>query len=55
MVQEVLVSVPLSLDPGRWFFWRGVPAVVVLFALAVVGFLNVLGKQSLVPVDAMDG
>lgn len=50
-----LERAPLTLDPSRWYFWRGAPAVAIGLALAILGFMNVLGKQSLVPVDAMDG
>ena len=50
-----LERAPLTLDPSRWYFWRGAPAVAIVLALAIWGFMNVLGKQSLVPADAMDG
>jgi hypothetical protein len=55
VVQALLQRAPLTLDPSRWYFWRGAPAVAIVLALAVWGFLSVLGKQSLLPADAMDG
>ena len=54
-VAAALLSAPLTLDPSRWYFWRGAPAVIFVLALAVLGFLNVLGKQSLLPEDAIEG
>ena len=52
--QALLERSPLTLDPSRWYFWRGAPVVAIVLALAILGFMNVLGKQSLLPVDAMD-
>ena len=54
-VQTALTSAPLTLAPSRWYFWRGAPAVIFVLALTVLGFLNVLGKQSLLPEDAIEG
>ncbi len=54
-VGSALHAAPLTLDPSRWYFWRGAPAVIFVLALAVLGFLNVLGKQSLLPEDAIEG
>lgn len=54
-VAGALVTAPLTLDPSRWYFWHGAPAVVFVLALAVLGFLNVLGTQSLLPEDAIAG
>ncbi len=50
-----LNSAPFTLDPSRWYFWYSVPALVFVLGLAIWGFLNVLGRQSLVPIDALDG
>lgn len=54
VVQANLQPAPVTLDPSRWYCWRGAPVVAIVLALAVLGFMNVLGKQSLLPVDAMD-
>lgn len=54
-VSFALIMAPLTLDPSRWYFWRGAPAVVFVLVLAVPGFLNVLGTQSLLPEEAMEG
>jgi hypothetical protein len=55
VVRDAIQEAPITLDPSRWYFWRGAPVVAVVFGLAIWGFMNVLGKQSLLPADAMDG
>jgi serine/threonine-protein kinase len=53
-VNSMLLDAPLTLDPTDWYFWRGVWVMVIVLALAAWGFANVLGKQSLIPVEALD-
>jgi hypothetical protein len=52
---SILSAAPITLDPSRWYFWYAVPPLVFVLGLAIWGFANVMGKQSLVPVDALDG
>jgi len=54
-VGGIILAAPLTLDPSRWYFWNGAPAVGIVLGLAILGFLNVLGKQTLLPAGAMDG
>jgi serine/threonine-protein kinase len=53
-VSGMLVSAPLTLDASRWYFWRGGWVVALVLAIAIWGFVNVLGKQSLLPADVLD-
>jgi serine/threonine-protein kinase len=46
---------PWTLDMSRWYAWRQWVAVVMIAALAIWGFRNVLGKQSAFPSGALDG
>jgi hypothetical protein len=40
---------------GERHFWRGAPVVGIVPVIAILGFMNVFGKRSLLPADAMDG
>jgi serine/threonine-protein kinase len=53
-VNGMLLDAPLTLDPAHWYFWRGAWVMAIVLVLAVWGFVNVLGKQSLIPVEALD-
>lgn len=52
---SILSAAPITLDPSRWYFWYAAPPLVFVLGLTIWGFVNVMGKQSLVPVDALDG
>jgi serine/threonine-protein kinase len=54
-VHGILVSAPVTLDATRWYFWRGGWAVALVLALAAWGFVSVLGRQSLLPDEVLDG
>ena len=54
-VHGILVNAPVTLDATRWYFWRGGFAVALVFAFAVWGFVCVLGRQSLLPDEVLDG
>jgi uncharacterized protein YjeT (DUF2065 family) len=54
-IYYLLVKTPWTFDLGKWFAWRPVLTVVLVAALAVWGFRNVLGKQSVFPAAALDG
>jgi type IV secretory pathway VirB3-like protein len=49
-----LTNAPLTLDPSRWYFWQGAFVVALVLGLAVWGFKNVLGKQTLLPAGALE-
>jgi len=53
-VASVLIDAPLTLDASRWYFWQGAFAVALVLALALWGFRNVLGKQTLLPAGALE-
>jgi hypothetical protein len=40
---------PWTLDGAKWFAWRPGLTVLIVMALAVWGFRNVLGRQSAFP------
>ncbi len=42
-------SVPWTLDPSRWYFWRSTVAVLVIVAIAFWAFKTALGRQSMFP------
>jgi hypothetical protein len=50
----VLFGAPLTLDASRWYFWQGAFVVVLVLGLAIWGFKNVLGKQTLLPAGALE-
>ena len=49
-----LETTPLTYDPASWYRWRTGVVVVLIAALAVWGFRNVLGRQSAFPAGALD-
>ncbi len=55
VVHDILLDAPLTLDPSRWYFWRGLVPLAIVLAIAIWGFKNVLGKQSVLPDDALEG
>jgi hypothetical protein len=42
------------LDASRWYFWQGAFVVALVLGLALRGFRNVLGKQTLLPAGAVE-
>jgi hypothetical protein len=46
---------PWTFELTKWFAWRQGMTVVFLLALALWGFRNVLGKQSVFPAAALEG
>jgi serine/threonine-protein kinase len=54
-VNGILMNAPVTLDASRWYFWRGGWAVALVLAFAVWGFVCVLGRQSLLPDEVLDG
>jgi len=50
----ILANAPLTLDASRWYFWRGAFGVAIVLGLALWGFKNVLGKQTLFPAGALE-
>jgi hypothetical protein len=54
IVDSLVRSTPWTFDMGKWFVWRPVLTVILIAALAVWGFRNVLGRQSAVPVFKLD-
>jgi hypothetical protein len=53
-VSGALTNAPLTLDPSRWYFWQGAFAVALVLGLAIWGFKNVLGRQTLLPAGALE-
>jgi hypothetical protein len=53
-VSFALSNAPLTLDASRWYFWQGAFAVALVLGLALWGFRNVLGKQTLLPAGALE-
>jgi len=53
-VSFALTNAPLTLDPSRWYFWQGAFVVALVLGLALWGFRNVLGKQTLLPAGALE-
>jgi serine/threonine-protein kinase len=53
-VALVLIDAPLTLDASRWYFWQGAFVVALVLGLALWGFRNVLGKQTLLPAGALE-
>ena len=49
-----LSHAPLTLDASRWYFWQGAFVVALVLELAIWGFRNVLGKQTLLPAGALE-
>ena len=45
---------PWTFDLTKWFVWRPIMTVVIVMALALWGFRNVLGRQSAFPKLALD-
>lgn len=45
VVENLLVSFPVALDPSRWYFARGFIPVLLAFALAVYAFRISLGSR----------
>jgi Protein kinase domain len=53
-VNFALIDAPLTLDASRWYFWQGAFVVALVLGLALWGFRNVLGKQTLLPAGALE-
>ncbi len=53
-VSFALNDAPLTLDASRWYFWQGAFVVALVLGLAIWGFRNVLGKQTLLPAGALE-
>jgi hypothetical protein len=53
-VNFALTNAPLTLDASRWYFWQGAFVVALVLGLALWGFRNVLGKQTLLPAGALE-
>jgi len=53
-VNYVVRMTPWTFDLTKWFAWRPVMSVVLILALALWGFRNVLGRQSAFPRLALD-
>jgi hypothetical protein len=50
----IVESTPWTLDTSRWYAWQGGFSAAILIALALWGFRNVLGKQSVFPSGTLD-
>jgi hypothetical protein len=55
LVSSLTEQGPWTLDLSRWYAWRQWFVVAIIAALAVLGFRNVLGRQSAFPTGALDG
>ena len=53
-VSSALNNAPLTLDTSRWYVWQGAFVVALVLGLAIWGFKNVLGKQTLLPAGALE-
>jgi hypothetical protein len=53
-VNALIRMTPWTLDASKWFAWRPAVTVLIVVALAVWGFRNVLGRQSAFPRSAFD-
>jgi len=53
-VNALIRMTPWTLDASKWFAWRPGLTVLIVMALAVWGFRNVLGRQSAFPRSAFD-
>ncbi len=53
-VTGAVANVPWTLDPSRWYAWRGGFVIAFVLALAFWGFKNALGRQSMFPEGALD-
>jgi len=53
-VFSALNNAPLTLDASRWYVWQGAFVVALVLGLAIWGFRNVLGKQTLLPAGALE-
>jgi hypothetical protein len=51
----LLLLPPWTLDLARWFAWRQWAIMAIVVGLAVWGFRNVLGRQSIFPAGSLDG
>jgi hypothetical protein len=53
-VPSLLAFVPLTLDPGRWYAWRGLVAVALVVIAALWGFRAAMGRRRILPPDVLE-
>jgi len=53
-VNYVVRMTPWTLDVTKWFAWRPILTVILVMALALWGFRNVLGRQTAFPRLSLD-